>query len=77
MPRDTIVTDAPISDPDAPFYEALEAAMRRFTQEGLEFELEEHGPTLGYDLLSFVHRPTGARRNRCANPTWPGDARAS
>ena len=61
MPRDTIVTDAPISDPDAPFYKALEAAMRRFTREGVEFELEDHGPTLGYDLLSFVHRPTGAR----------------
>jgi hypothetical protein len=61
MPHDTIVTDAPISDPDAPFYKALEAAMRRFTEEGVEFELEEHGPTLGYDLLSFVHHQTGAR----------------
>ncbi len=61
MRRDTIVTDAPISDPDAPFYKALEAAMKRFTEQGFELELEEHGPTLGYDLLSFIHRPTGAR----------------
>jgi hypothetical protein len=32
MPHATIVTDSPISDPDAPFYKALEAAMRRFTK---------------------------------------------
>lgn len=61
MTRETIVSDAPISNPRAPFYKALKAAMRVFTKQGIELELEEHGPSLDFDLMSFVHRPTMTR----------------
>jgi hypothetical protein len=56
--KQTIVTDAPISDPDAPFFAALTAAMDALTAQHIALELEEHGPTLGFDLLWFVHRPS-------------------
>lgn len=61
MLHETIVTLAPISDPDSPFFVAFEQAIERLAEAGLVLEHDEALPTAGYDLLSFVHREQRAR----------------
>lgn len=60
MQRETIVTEAPVSDTSHPIWRSLKQAMRRFTKRGVVWELVEHPPVGEFDLMSFVNRATGA-----------------
>jgi hypothetical protein len=58
MPAETIVTEAPISRPRDPFFKLLAKVFDELDEQGFKMKLEEQPKFLGWDLRSWVHRPT-------------------
>ena len=61
MPHTIFVTGGPISDPDAPFFKALGAALDHLGAQGFAFAHDEQPPRAGYDCVGFVDRARDVR----------------